>query len=66
MAKNQFYDTMATLGTIISVVYIMRYLGFNDSLPWQSGFYPIYVVGFFVGLMIKAYACSNEKKNSEI
>jgi hypothetical protein len=62
IARDQLYNTMAILGTMSSTVYGMRRLGFNDPLPWKSEFYPAYVLGFFVGLMIKAYYGSNENQ----
>jgi len=53
--KDQAYNTMATVGTMASTVYVMRWLGFNEPLPWPYEFYPAYVIGIFIGLLVRTY-----------
>ncbi|MDR3549985.1 MAG: hypothetical protein P4L31_01100 [Candidatus Babeliales bacterium] len=52
---KQFNNTLTMLGAMVSAVYFMRYLGFNNPLPWNYEFYPIYFFGMIIGLMIKEY-----------
>jgi|GEM_PF-3568965 hypothetical protein len=52
---EQLYQTMAIVGTMASVIYIMRALGFHDPLPWQYEYYPACVIGLLVGLFLKNY-----------
>lgn len=60
---EQFYQTMTIVGVMVSVVYIMRSLGFNDPLPWQYNYYPACVIGLFMGLVLKniTYNASSKK-----
>lgn len=55
MIKDQAYHTMAIVGTMASTIYVMRWLGFNEPLPWRYDLYPSYVVGIFLGFVIRAY-----------
>lgn len=51
--KKQASNTMTIVGAMVSAIYIMRVLGFNDPLPWSSSYYPLYVVSLFIGLVLK-------------
>ena len=53
MLKKQAFNTMAIVGAMASAIYVMRALGFNDPLPWSYAYYPVYVIAFFVGLVLK-------------
>ncbi len=53
MLIKQAYHTMAIVGAMVSAVYVMRALGFHDPLPWNYAYYPFYVVGLFVGYVLK-------------
>jgi hypothetical protein len=52
---EQFNKTMTLLGVMVSMVYVMRCLGFNDPLPWKWEMYPALVTGLFIGLVINVY-----------
>jgi hypothetical protein len=53
--KEQVRNTMTTVGMVVSVVYIMRWLGFEGQfvVPYES--YWALVLGSFIGLVIRAY-----------
>jgi hypothetical protein len=52
---------MMVLGSIVSIVYVMRKLGFTDPSLLQEQFYPIYVIGFIAGKVIKYYYIDNQE-----
>jgi hypothetical protein len=52
---EQFQHTMAIVGVMVTIVYIMRHFGFNDPLPWQYVYYPACVIGLFLGFVLKKY-----------
>ncbi len=53
--KEQARNTMTTIGLAVSVVYIMRHLGFDGEffIPYKS--YWSIALGWFIGLVLKAY-----------
>jgi hypothetical protein len=57
---EQFHKTMTYLGMIVSTIYIMRCLGFNDPLPWKWEMYPALVLGLFIGFVINVYLSPQE------
>lgn len=52
---EQFYKTMALLGVMVSTNYVVRWLGFNATLPWKWEIYPALVLGLFIGFVINVY-----------
>ena len=53
--KEQARNTMTTVGVSASVVYIMRYLGFEGQFVVSYKSYWSFVLGWFIGLVLKAY-----------
>lgn len=52
---NQFRYTMELVGVTFSVVCVMRYLGFNHQFVLPTEYIPIWIIGLYVGLVIKDY-----------
>ncbi|HML19857.1 MAG TPA: hypothetical protein PKD74_04745 [Candidatus Dependentiae bacterium] len=53
--KEQARNTMTTVGAVVCVIYIMRCLGFDGQFVVPYGSYWAIVLGWFIGLVIKAY-----------
>ncbi|MDR3551004.1 MAG: hypothetical protein P4L31_06330 [Candidatus Babeliales bacterium] len=56
---RQFNNALTLVGAMVSAVYVMRYLGFNNPLPWQYEYYPVCFIGMIIGLMIREYLDSS-------
>lgn len=53
--KNQARETMIIAGTSLTVILIMRMFGFNDHFIMKDRYALSWIIGIFIGLVIKSY-----------